>query len=299
MGPAGAGTMIPIVARLPVIVDAATVAETSARLAELGEHLSFVTEMHGDGWLSLEVVITGDTIDRMAAGLVASEGRHDVAGSYLGSHLAGPVLTSTVAAVAHTRRCPDPRPEEMAVHLHADGWFDGVAFTGSRLAVLPDDPAAGMPGTVVVPDTTALRSWWARRTTDAVAPLLDAARRQLRYGRRGHWGAVADRVASTVLAVARHTGTDGSAAWIEAGALLDALGSCAPVPFTRPTPQPVTWSGGESWFITKGTCCLYYRTVEEADPSCGEGYCSTCPLVDAGARHARLTRWLEDPEGDD
>ena len=270
--------------------------QTGVDLSVLSEHLGFVTEVHGDGWLSLEEILAGDTVDRLATGLLASEGRHDVAASYLGSHLTGPVVTSTVASLVHARRCPDPRPHETAFHLHADGWFDRVAFTGGRLAVLADDLAAGAPGSVVVPDDAALRSWWARRTRDAVTPLLDAARSRLRYGRRGHWGAVADRIGGTVLAVARHTGADGAAAWVEAGALLDALAACAPVPLTRPTPQPVTWSGGESWFTTRGTCCLYYRTVEGADPTCGEGYCSTCPLVDAGARRNRLAHWLENPE---
>lgn len=274
-------------------------AHTGAELGALAEHLGFGTETRGDGWLSLEEVLAGDTVERLASGLLTSDGRHDVAGSSLGSRLAGPVVMRTVAALVHARRCPDPSLGGVAVHLHPDGWFDQVAFTGGRLAVLPDDPAAGAPGTVVVPDHAALRWWWARRISDAVDPLIDAARSQLRYGHRGHWGAVADRVASTVLAVARDSGTDGSEAWDEAESLLDALGSCAPVPFTRPTPQPVTWCGGESWFTTKGTCCLYYRTVETPDATCGEGYCSTCPLVDPGARQSRLAHWLENPEEDD
>lgn len=38
------------------------------------------------------------------------------------------------------------------------------------------------------------------------------------------------------------------------------------------------------------------RTVESADHG-GEGYCSTCPLVDAGHRHRRLAAWLDEQEG--
>ncbi len=167
-------------------------ADTGAELSALAEHFGYVTETEGRGWMSLHDVLAGDVVDHVAAELLAGEGRTDVAGSCLGSRLAGPLVTTTVAALAHARRCPDPHPAGVALHQHEDGWFDRVAFTSGRLAVLADDPAACSPGTVVVPDPSALGSWWARRTTSAVAPLLDAARARLATGRRGQWGALAD-----------------------------------------------------------------------------------------------------------
>ncbi len=111
---------------------------------------------------------------------------------------------------------------------------------------------------------------------------------------RGLWGAVADRVAAVVLTLARSTKRPSGPAWAAATALLDALSERAPVAITRPTPFPVRASGGgETWFTTKGTCCLYYRTVE-APALCGQRYCSTCPLADPDQRQRMLAAGLDE-----
>jgi len=270
-------------------------AETGARLGAAAEHLGFgVGPSDGDGWVVLDDVVASGLLDRMAAGLLASEGRRDVAGSYLGSRVVAPVVDATVGALVTDARCADPAPANVAVHLHADGWFDRLHFLAPRAAVLSDDSAAGEPGTVVVPDPRALREWWAEQLSASLAPLLDAVRERLPYGRRGLWGAVADRVAAAALIVARSVERPGAVVWAEVVELLDALAAHAPVRLNRPSPFPVTApSGREAWFQVKGTCCLYYLTVEDPDP-CGDGYCSTCPFTEPGHRHRKLADWLDE-----
>jgi len=270
-------------------------AETGARLGAVAEHLGFsVGPRRGEGWVGLDGIVASGLLDRLAAGLLASEGRGDVAGSYLGSRLAGPVVDATVGALVTDARCPDPSPANVAVHLHADGWFDGVHFLEQRAAVLSDDAAARESGTVVLPDPRALRNWWAEHLSASVAPLLDAVRERLPYGRRGLWGAVADRVGGAALTVARSVGRPGAVVWAEVVELLDALAVHAPVGLNRPDPFPVTApSGREAWFQVKGTCCLYYLTVEAPDP-CGDGYCSTCPFTDPRHRYRQLAAWLDE-----
>lgn len=277
------------------------IAETGARLAALAEHFGFdaaVPAGEQERWHRVDRLVEDGLVDAMAAELVASEGRRDVAASYLGSRLVGPVVGRTVAALVLDQRCPGPAPDGVALRLHDDGWFDRVAFTRPTIAVLEGDPAAGHPGTVVLPDPAALRTWWAGRLVNTVAPLLDAVRERFAYGTRGLWGSLADRVGGIATAVDRERGGTGPGGWLAAGPLLDALAEHAPVPLTRPTPLPVPWSGGESWFSTKGTCCLYYRTEPDADPATGGGYCSTCPLVEPACRTRRLAAWLEDPTDD-
>lgn len=267
-------------------------AETAGRVRALGRHLGFTVGMpEGRGWFVVSSVVEDGLVDRLAADLVGSVGRADVAGSYLGSHLTTPLVSRTVAAVTLDRRCPDPTAA--AVHLHADGWFDDVAFLGPAVAVLADDPAAGELHTVVVPDIGHLRAWWATRTAAAVAPLLEAVRARLPFGRRGLWGSVADAVAGTALAVTRAADAGSRTRWDDAVALLDALGAVAPVSLVRPTPFMVEWSGGETCMAVRGTCCLYFRTVAQPDPA-GDGYCTSCPLVDDDHRHRRWASWLED-----
>ncbi|MEW6152945.1 MAG: (2Fe-2S)-binding protein [Actinomycetota bacterium] len=274
-------------------------AETGARLSAAAGHLGFaVGAPQGKGWVGLDQVIGTGLLDHLATDLRASEGRADVAGSYLGARVSGPVVSATVGALVTDRRCPDPAPSNVALHLHEEGWFDALAFLEARAAVLADDPAAGEAGTVVVPDPAALRMWWAERLTASVGPLLEAVRDRTPYGRRGLWGSVADRVGGTALAVARSTGRAGLAAWAEAAELLDALAAQVPVGLNRPHPLPVTAAGGdEAWFQVKGTCCLYYLTVADPDP-CGDGYCTTCPFTDPDHRHRKLADWLAAPDAE-
>lgn len=276
----------------------AALADTGARLGAAAEHLGFgVGTPHGDGWARLDTVIGPGLLDRMADALLAEQGRRDVAGSYLGSHLVGPLLGATVGAMALDQRCPDPDPAGLAVHLHPEGWFDRLSFLHPRVAVLAQDPAAGQPDTVVLADPVSLRAWWAERTVAAVEPLLDAVGQRLGSARRGLWGSVADRVAGVWLAAARAANRPGEVAWAEAMGLLDALAEHAPVRLSRPSPFPVAASAaGQAWFPVRGTCCLYYLTVEAPDP-CGDGYCTTCPFTDPGHRERKLATWLQEQQG--
>lgn len=269
-------------------------ADTAARVGAVAEHLHFeVAPPEGPGWFVLSSVLEAGLLDRLAAELVESVGRRDVAGSYLGSHLTSPVVSRAVSAVALDRRCPDLDAATVSVHLHADGWFDGVAFGGATVAVLAGDPVAGEPGTVELSDLAELRTWWAVRTAAAVTPLLDAVRARLGFGRRGLWGSVADAVARASLTMARVNGVDPATSWHDAAALVDALAQVAPVPLVRPTPFMVEWSGGTSCLAVRGTCCLYFRTVADPDPR-GEGFCTSCPFMDDDHRHRRWSDWLEE-----
>lgn len=274
----------------------AALAETGRRLAALDEHLGFtVGEPKGPSWVRLDRMVDDGLVDQYASELVAREGRGDVAGSYLGARLVGPLALRTVAAICLDRRAPHPSPDGVRVHRNTEGGFDGMAFARPTMAVLPADPAAGCPGVVVVGDLDALTTWWAERLVAAVTPLIDAIRARLPFGRRCLWGSLADRVAYPPLALARRRGGDGASAWAEATALIDALARHAPVRFVRPKPFTVDWAGGETWFSVKGTCCLRYRTVPCLDP-CGAGYCNSCPVLDDAHRSARWRAHLEKPE---
>lgn len=271
-------------------------ADTGARLGAAAEHLGFaVAAPAGGGWVRLDTVVGSGLLDRMAADMVAIQGRRDVAGSYLGSHLVGPLVAATVGAVALDQRCPDPDPAGVAVHLHPDAWFDRLCFLRPRMAVLDHDGAAGQPDTVVLVDPAALRTWWAERLVAAIGPLLEAVAQRLGYARRGLWGAVTDRVAGVSMTVARARDRPGEQAWADTMSMLDALAEYAPVRLSRPSPFTVrTSAGGQAWFPVRGTCCLYYLTVDAPDP-CGEGYCVTCPLTDPEHRHRKLAALLDDP----
>jgi hypothetical protein len=278
-------------------------AETGARLAAVDEHLGFdVGEPAGTSWIRLDQVVSEGWVDRYAEMLVAREGRPDVAGSYLGARLVGPLGLRTAGALCLDRRAPDPALDGVHVHRNAECGFDGVAFARPAMAVLPTDAAVGQggsPGAVVVDDFDALVDWWAERLVAAAAPLIESIRARLPFGRRCLWGGLADRVAFPPLALARRTGGDGAAAWEEATTLIDALARHAPIRFARPKPFLVDWAGGEAWFSIKGTCCLRYRTApgpSGADP-CGANHCNSCPILDDAQHLARWQAHLQAPRG--
>ncbi|MFP5317797.1 MAG: hypothetical protein ACLGI2_05820 [Acidimicrobiia bacterium] len=250
----------------------------------------------GDGWFGIDELVDRGVVDGMAADLLTQEGRPDVAGSYLGSHLTGPVVARTVAAIVLDRRCPDPCPSNVAVHLHPDSWFDQLWFRTPAAAAVDGDPAGADRACVVLADVALLRTWWAERLVACLVPLLDAVRARLPYGRRGLWGAVADQVAASALTVARQAGLPCRPAWEEAAGLLEALARHAPVAITWPSPFEVrSPRGREAVFPVRGTCCLYYLTVDGPDP-CGDGYCITCPFTDPDHRHRTLADRLDEQE---
>ena len=275
-------------------------AGTGGRLAAIDEHLGFaVGQPSGPAWVCLDQVLKGGLVDRYAEELVAREGRRDVAGSLLGARLVGPLGLRTAAAVCLDRRAPDPTLESVHVHHNTEGGVDGVAFARPAMAVLPTDPAleqGASPGTVVLGDVDALVDWWAERLVAAAAPLIEAIRARLPFGRRCLWGGLADRVAYPPLALARRTGGDGAAAWAEATTLIDALAHHAPVRFARPKPFVAGGPCGDVWFSVKGTCCLRYRTALRPDP-CGAGNCNSCPILDDAQRLIRWRAHLQTPRG--
>ncbi len=269
------------------------VVATFARLRQLDEYLEAeVGPPEGAGWYSLDTVVSGGHLDSWLEDLARDhDGQRDVAGAYLGSGLAGAVVTVPVSALVAERRVPHLRAG-LWLHRHNEGWFDRVAYTSTEVDVLADDPEAGHPHAVVVADQATLAERFAQCLVETLTPLLEAVRRRTPYGLRGLWGGVADEVTGTALRAARQTNTDGWAAWALSQAVLDHV-AASQIHLRRPRPFPVSWSGGEALFQVKGTCCLYYKTHDgPLDPD-GDSYCTTCPFRDDDNRLSRLRHQLE------
>ncbi len=272
-------------------------AATFARLRRLDQYLvAEVGPAQGAGWYDLDRVVDDGHLDVWLDELARThDGQRDVAGAYLGSWLAGALVAAPVSALVLERRMPH-LGAGVWLHRHEEGWFDGVAFASAQLLVLADDPEADHGDAVVVADQSTLVERYAHALVERLTPLLEAVRRRAPYGLRGLWGAVADDVTGTVLATARRAGTDGWLAWDQAQTVLDDVAARQEHLRKRPTPFPVSWSGGETLYQVKGTCCLYYKTHDgPLDPD-GESYCTTCPFRYDDNRLCRLRRHLEDPE---
>jgi hypothetical protein len=258
----------------------APVEQTAARLAALDEWAGFSVRP-GVGWFPLDAA--EGFFDGWLELLIAEHGGRNVAGSTLGSSLAGAVVGPTVGAILLDRRCPDPSMANLIARPGDTGEFEARGVRTLALAVLPDDPAAGHPDSVVLPDEDALDDWWASRAAATLTPLFEAVRTRAPFGLRNLWGLAIDDVTATALWLAELAGHDQQAAWARAQRLLDALSPYAPVRFTRSRPFPVAGRLHQ----VRGTCCLYYRSKAEPGPP-DEIRCDTCPLRDDESRHARL-----------
>ncbi|MFE6162542.1 (2Fe-2S)-binding protein [Streptomyces sp. NPDC056486] len=172
------------------------------------------------------------------------------------------------------RRVPRVRPQDVRVHVET-GAFEVVP---GSFACLPDDPAAGLPGTRVFPDEESLRVELRAAVVAHMRPLLTAMGPQLRRRRRVLWGMAGDDLISGIWYLGRMLGQED-----EALRAVDALlpGPVDPFPGGAAFRHLTTRDGERHPTRTRLGCCLYY-TIRAAEA------CGTCPRVCDSQRLRRL-----------
>lgn len=282
----------------PVVPGRGPLADTLARLDAADEYCRFVAgEPGGDGWHRLdEVLADAALLDDWYQTIVegAACGKRDVAGSYFAGWISGVIVDTAVIALMAQQRSWPLCDTNLAVHRHDEGWFDGLAVLAPDVRMLSSDPDAGHPHAVSFDRVDPLRAVLIDEIVGLAGRLFAEVRARAPYGMRGMWGALADGLAASLVHAADDAGDDVDAAWHGATALFDALDERVGAPFTRPRLDRTEWSGGCSSFTVKGTCCLYYKTVDGTAGLSGDDYCATCPLRDEGWRRERHVAWLEE-----
>jgi hypothetical protein len=145
-------------------------------------------------------------------------------------------------------------------------------------ACLPGDPAASLPGAVVLPGEEALRQELRSAAADQARPLIAALGPRMRRGPRALWGMAEDDLVSGIWHLGRVTGEEEQAV-VAAGELLP-----APVP---PFPAGAGFRrlrGGDGTSYptrTRAGCCLFYAVAP------GQA-CATCPRTGDADRLARI-----------
>ncbi|MDE3723627.1 (2Fe-2S)-binding protein [Nocardiopsis sp. N85] len=171
----------------------------------------------------------------------------------------------------------------------ASARFATPVSVDTRLAVLPDDPAADHPDTVVVRDLDEQIRLTAEALFATFEPLIDALHEHSRAGKRTLWGWVLDTLHFYMLNPARYLARDAEAAWDLAGRLADAVIEAGAVTRKRPRLFPFAPGHPQGTWAVRGTCCFDYK----GDPE--HGYCTTCPLKCDTERKESLSEWLRDP----
>ncbi|WP_150243166.1 (2Fe-2S)-binding protein [Nocardiopsis quinghaiensis] len=194
------------------------------------------------------------------------------------------------ASLYLTGRAPLLGPETL--HLPWDtvrARFGTPASVDTRMAVLPDDPAADHPATVVAQDEDDQLRMAAQALFATFEPLIEALHAHSRSGKRTLWGWVLDTLHFYMLNPARYLGRDAEQAWELATRLGEAVVEAGAVTRRRPRLFPFAPGHPRGTWAVRGTCCFDYKGDSE------HGYCTTCPLKCDGERQQDLSEWLRDP----
>jgi len=276
-----------------VTIATSPLADTFQRLRAFDELCRANIDVHrADGWLHLSDVPERGLDELFAAVIRPGPRRRDYAGATVAATLVDALVSTALPPLLLERRLPDVSPANVSVLLHeTEWWFTQVSLHEPLCWVLPSDDAAADSSVCVVAEVAVLHRRLAVTLADAVTPWFDAIRARAPFGRRGMWGQLADDLCGSALWTARASGLDPNAAWREANAILDHVGEAFAELRVRPRRFPVRWSGGESLWQVKGTCCLWYTTAD--DHSDDDAFCTSCPLRPDDVRHERLRDWLE------
>lgn len=271
---------------MSVVREATSAADLVCEIDAIEDHLAVqVGRPTGPGWLAAGDVLADDgaELDRLLTDIPASVGGHrDVAASYLAGWYGGPVISVAVSGWFLHRRVLDVSRANVSLHTHKDGWFDAVAIEVPDMAVLSGDPAIGEPGVIVVSDEDALPDHLITSLLGHLSPVVAGIRARSPIGLRALWGTVADDVGFAFLKAGRHAGKL-DLARSEADAI---LAGASPPLRALPTWFPFEHRCTPQLHLTRGTCCLAYKTADH-------GYCVTCPSTSDEERCQRLCSWLD------
>ena len=279
--------------RLKTTTGTSPLADTARRLSGLADYFSYqVGTPTGEGWWRLADVTDHRLLADWHEQLTAREGGdRRVAAAYLGGWLGSIFISTWVMPVLVDGRLPLAEPGDVYIHRKEEGWFDAVSAGVDRAAVLSGDALAEYEGTVIAPSRDDMFDALADRLMQ-IDQVNTAVHTVCRIGMPALWGGLADGIGSWALWLAKLTGRDRRKAWNDAASLIALIAARQSRLRTKPRPFPVIYSAGEELFQVRGTCCLYYRTVENADPD-DKGYCTTCPLRTEQSRTRVLVTYLE------
>ncbi|GGS67975.1 (2Fe-2S)-binding protein [Streptomyces cinerochromogenes] len=240
----------------------------------------------GAGWVGADGLAAGGAeLDAFlawdAAQVVRDHGRParpDVVASFGLHRYAWPAcLLFTIPWFLHRRV-----PRLPVTHVRYDRTAGRMAVRRPvSLACLPGDPAAALPGSVVVPDEEALRAEVRAAVAEHLEPVLAAFGPRMRRRGRALWGMATDEVVEGLWYVAGLFGEREAERAVRElelllpGATRPYAGAAGFRTLTGPDGTPLATRD-------RASCCMFY-TVRPEDT------CATCPRTCDGDRVARLT----------
>jgi hypothetical protein len=173
------------------------------------------------------------------------------------------------------RRVPHIRPQSVRLDLAAGTY---TITPEPRVACLPGDPVAALPGAVTVAGEEALRAELRAAVADHMRPLLTALGPAVRRGPRALWGMVGDDLVSGIWYLGRTLGREDEAVRAATALLPEPV---SPYPSGADFRLLTGTDGRRHTTRTRAGCCLYYAIrPDEA--------CATCPRTCDAERLRRI-----------
>lgn len=239
----------------------------------------------GDGWATAaELVAGGAAFEDLLAdeegrilrdyGSTPRPARPDVVAGFALHRYAWPAcLLVTVPWFLHRRV---PRLGVADISFRRD--LGGLAARVTTFACLPDDPAARLPGAVVVRDEEALRAEARTAVADHLAPVLAVFGPRMRRRGRALWGLATDEIVEGLWYVGHLLGEE-QRAMAELRLLLP--GATAPYVGAAAFRELTGPDGAALPTRDRASCCMFF-TLRPEDT------CLTCPRTCDADRVARL-----------
>jgi hypothetical protein len=276
---------MPSATAAPAALASSPVAAAYARLAEVLPELRVTEEppRSGEGWVrATELAAGGPALDTFLAWdnaqVLRDYGQHarpDVVATFGLHRYAWPACLLITVPWFLLRRVPRLPAGQVSFNRA----LGRVTARIRDVACLPDDPAAALPHSRVVPDEAALRAEVREAVAEHLAPVLEGFRPRMRRGPRALWGMVTDEIVEGLWYVGHLLGEE-RRAMTELERLLP--GSTAPY-VGGSAFRELTGPNGEALPTRdRASCCLFY-TLRPEDT------CVTCPRTCDADRIARLT----------
>jgi hypothetical protein len=186
------------------------------------------------------------------------------------------VIPSYLGAVLFhsARRVPSLSPRQLSFRLDRAAVAE-VALHPGRFWCLPDDPDAGHPDAVPVPDEAALGAILRRQIIAHAAHFLTVYGPLVRFGFRTQWAAVTDVLDSALLLAGRSFGSPQAGA---ADARLVLADGEKPLTSTSTIRELTDDRGRTHWTRLRGSCCFLYAMPGVERP------CASCPRINDAER---------------
>jgi hypothetical protein len=257
---------------------------TFTRLAEKDKDLAGEVGALEDGWICAADLLIENS-PALEEGLRRAALRYDsiddrTAAAFLFGHYVWYLTEAAVAAYLSEKRVPDLALDNVALRYSTYTWeYEGTTgesqridarFLSGRFAALPNDPAAGQPDVMILPDVPALREWMRDRLETHLALVVEKLYARTRLSRRALWNLAADACASQFLHLDEHLGCTAQG---RAEGLAFIRSAQSEMRHSKTEYITLEYKDQSETFCSRGGCCRYYMV-----PGKDTEKCWTCVL---------------------